>query len=202
MTLNQAAREAGKSKATILDAIRGGRLSAPKDDLGRYQIDPAELFRVWPPTGNLPADETETDRELPPADHPRPDIETALLRQQVQFLERIIHGVERERDDLRGERERLLKVIEEQAGTVKLLTHQPAPKGKATYYWWWFWVAVILTILSLAAAPFFWPVLRQAPAIHSQDEEKPPPQKQPATEPKPQAPLPPLEPWKPDDSGG
>jgi hypothetical protein len=89
LTLNQAAREAGRSKATLLETIRGGRLSAPKDELGRYQIDPAELFRVYPPTTQGPDTETATD--------PLPlTMETALLRQKVEFLERIIRGIENE----------------------------------------------------------------------------------------------------------
>lgn len=48
MTLNQAAKTCGRSKSTLLDAIRKGRMSAPKDDRGRYVIDPAELHRVFP----------------------------------------------------------------------------------------------------------------------------------------------------------
>jgi len=164
LTLNQAAREAGKSKATILDAIRGGRLSAPKDELGRYQIDPAELFRVWPPTSSLPDDETTTDRPIPPTDHLPATTEAALLRQQVQFLERIIHGVERERDDLRNERERLLKVIEEQAGTVKLLTHQPqttAQTAKTQAVRPVFWVLLALVSIAAAATWPWWAWLRE-----------------------------------------
>ena len=45
LTLNQAAKACGRSKSTLLDAIRSGRMSAPKDDRGRYAIDPAELHR-------------------------------------------------------------------------------------------------------------------------------------------------------------
>jgi len=48
LTLGQAAKECGKQKSTILDAIRNGRLSAGKDDKNQWQIDPAELFRVYP----------------------------------------------------------------------------------------------------------------------------------------------------------
>lgn len=48
LTLNQAAKACGRSKSTLLDAIRTGRMSAPKDDRGRYAIDPAELHRVFP----------------------------------------------------------------------------------------------------------------------------------------------------------
>ena len=48
LTLNQAAKACGRSKSTLLNAIRSGRMSAPKDDRGRYAIDPAELHRVFP----------------------------------------------------------------------------------------------------------------------------------------------------------
>lgn len=48
MSLNQAAKTCGRAKSTILEAIKSGRLSAPKDDKGRYEIDPSELHRVFP----------------------------------------------------------------------------------------------------------------------------------------------------------
>ena len=48
-TLNQAAKATGKSKSTISDAIKKGKVSAMKDNHGSWQIDPAELHRVYPP---------------------------------------------------------------------------------------------------------------------------------------------------------
>ena len=47
-TLGTAAKASGKSKATISKAIKSGRLSALKDKTGVYQIEPAELNRVYP----------------------------------------------------------------------------------------------------------------------------------------------------------
>lgn len=47
-TLGAAAKASRKSKATISKAIKSGRLSALKDDTGVYQIEPAELHRVYP----------------------------------------------------------------------------------------------------------------------------------------------------------
>ncbi len=49
LSLREAADEAAVSKSTILRAIRAGRLSAGRTDDGGYAIDPAELFRVYPP---------------------------------------------------------------------------------------------------------------------------------------------------------
>jgi hypothetical protein len=50
-TLGEAARASGKSKPTIAKAIRTGRLSAARGEDGTYQIDEAELHRVYPITG-------------------------------------------------------------------------------------------------------------------------------------------------------
>lgn len=130
LTLNQAAREAGKSKSTLLEAIRGGRLSATKDGQGRYQIDPAELFMVWTPTGRLPGGETATD---PPSTTQPTTLETALLRQKVEFLERILRGVEDERDDLRRRLDAESAARESAAAEIRrltlMITHQSEPKA-------------------------------------------------------------------------
>ena len=47
LTLGQAARLANTSKTTLTRAIKGGRLSATRRDDGGYEIDPAELSRVF-----------------------------------------------------------------------------------------------------------------------------------------------------------
>ena len=47
-TLGEAARASGKSKPTIAKAIKTGRVSAIRQPDGSYQIDPAELHRVYP----------------------------------------------------------------------------------------------------------------------------------------------------------
>jgi excisionase family DNA binding protein len=49
-TLGEAAKATGKSKATISKAIKSGRISAHKDEIGTFHIDPSELHRVYPPT--------------------------------------------------------------------------------------------------------------------------------------------------------
>ena len=47
-TLGEAAKSTGKSKATISKAIKNGKLSASKNMHGAFDIDPAELNRVYP----------------------------------------------------------------------------------------------------------------------------------------------------------
>jgi hypothetical protein len=64
-TLGTAAQATGTAKSTILRAIRSGRISAQRDDLGQWVIDPAELGRVFPllavPGAPPPEPRTELD---------------------------------------------------------------------------------------------------------------------------------------------
>lgn len=48
-TIKQAAEATGKTKPTILRAIQRGKISAHKDAHGEWEIDPAELHRVYEP---------------------------------------------------------------------------------------------------------------------------------------------------------
>ena len=81
-TLGTAAKAAGRTKSAIFKAIQKGRISAQKDDLGRYQIDPAELHRVYPP---LPIPEKGA--------HEHTGEETAenrVLKAKVELLEELL----------------------------------------------------------------------------------------------------------------
>src|SRR5687768_17573680 len=49
LTLADAANAAGVAKSTIWRAIKSGRISASRTVIGSYQVDAAELFRVFPP---------------------------------------------------------------------------------------------------------------------------------------------------------
>ena len=48
-SLSDAAEATGKNKTTIQRAIKSGKISAHKGASGAYEIDPAELHRVFPP---------------------------------------------------------------------------------------------------------------------------------------------------------
>lgn len=48
-TLGTAAKATGLSRTAILRAIKSSKISAQKNDLGEWDIDPAELHRVYPP---------------------------------------------------------------------------------------------------------------------------------------------------------
>lgn len=115
LTLGEASKACHISKSGLSKAIKNGRLSAYKNESGQYEIDPAELFRVFPvkPVNSEP-------------ESPSLQQEASGLQAKVNALEELLHQVKSERDDLRLQQDRLLNIIEEQAGNIKQLTYKPA----------------------------------------------------------------------------
>jgi hypothetical protein len=87
MSLGQAAKEAGVSKATISKALKSGRLSYVAKSTAGYEIDPAELFRVFPrkPLATVESERSETPVETGNSDS---RLEVQLLRERVEDLQR------------------------------------------------------------------------------------------------------------------
>jgi len=117
-TLGQAAKATGKSKAGISQAIASHRISATKDDLGRWQIDPAELHRVFPPIRQ------QVDDSEPPFT-PEQTVEIARLKATVEGLENLCAQIEGERDSLREQNTRLTALLTDERAV-------PARRGS----WW------------------------------------------------------------------
>ena len=59
-SLSNAAAACGIYKSTVLRSIKSGRLTATKDALGQWRIEPAELHRVYPAVQSNDADGTGT----------------------------------------------------------------------------------------------------------------------------------------------
>jgi hypothetical protein len=87
-TLGTAALACGANKSTILRSIKAGKIAATRDEHGAWQIEPAELHRVYPAVATQQA----------PQPSPPPDATSevvALLRQQLAEMR---ESLERERD--------------------------------------------------------------------------------------------------------
>lgn len=110
-SLTQAAKQVGKSKPTISKAIKTGRLSAQKVGNG-YEIDAAELFRVYPKVAqNVDAELTHDATRVALL-----ELEAKMLRQQL----------EREQETVADLRARLDKA------DALITDARPAPRK-------WFW---------------------------------------------------------------
>lgn len=93
-TLGTAAHAAGVSKSTLRRAIERGRLSATRREDGSYEIDPAELHRVFPrPSAATP--------EMARHDIPNG---TGGLEREVAVLREVVADLRRRLDDSEAER--------------------------------------------------------------------------------------------------
>lgn len=142
LTLGQAAKEAGVAKSTISKALASGKLSYREKNSDGYKIDPAELFRVYPRTSKNSTEELLANDWQPDYSNPETlpysakfEIQLAGLKSLLSEKDRRIADLEADRAQLRedrhrltenwqDERVRLLKLLEDQTGTVKLLTDE------------------------------------------------------------------------------
>jgi chromosome segregation ATPase len=103
-TLGQAARATGKSKPTVQRSIKIGRISAAKDALGNWQIEPAELHRVYPLLNSPERQEAgQTQHDVAPSNTPLLDAEIRRLTERLAEKERQISDLREERDRWREE---------------------------------------------------------------------------------------------------
>ena len=105
LTLGKAARETGLHKTTISRAIEDGRLSANRNEHGHYQIDPAELFRVFDPKPRDSHTTPVSDSTQPPAQHQATPRVTGTVTESY-MVERL-----RELEDELEDRDRRLKEL-------------------------------------------------------------------------------------------
>lgn len=114
-TLGQAAKATGLSKSWISKAISKGRLSAQRSENGQFQIDPAELFRVFPPATieNVDGERMETGENSK---------DYSLFSLKVEHLRELLKQVEGERDDLRGRLDKSEEARESAAAELRRLT--------------------------------------------------------------------------------
>jgi hypothetical protein len=110
-SLSEAAAAVGMYKSSVLRAIKGGKISATKDEHGEWRIEVAELHRVYPPVASNGAD--------------APDGAALALRAEVaeQRLADLKTALEEAREDLcrwRDMAERL-----------------SLPKPAEPRAWWW-----------------------------------------------------------------
>jgi hypothetical protein len=128
-SLKQAADAVGRGKPAILKAIKSGRISAKKDDNGQWQIDPAELHRVYPvtATGNSSDTAPGERQETPENSGIGPDIQS--LRERLAEKDAMIA-------DLRTERDRLLGIVETQAQQVRRQLTDQRPHRRSFWRFW------------------------------------------------------------------
>ena len=111
------------SRATLTKALSDGKISAEKTDAGHWQIDPAELARVYParPT-EKPGDRTEPEH----VSRDKPGHKTAMDHDVIARLARA-------EAELTAEREKV-KLLERHLDDVRRML--PPPDAKPRRRWW------------------------------------------------------------------
>mgnify|MGYP001343502711 CR=1 FL=1 len=113
-SLRTAAQHTGTSKSTILRAIKSGRLSATRLEDGGYEIDGAELERVYPTQQAQRSTERGADHGAPGDDAPRTTDATAALAAEISGLREILRRADATADELRQDRDRWRSMAESQ----------------------------------------------------------------------------------------
>ena len=91
-TLCQAAKACGKNKATILYAIKKGKLSATRNERAEWQIDPAELSRVYPK-------QVESVEPKPVEEA----FKIKLLEEKIKLLEQVVSDLQEDKKAARAD---------------------------------------------------------------------------------------------------
>ena len=135
-TLGQAAKEVGLAKSTVHAAIKNGKLSASKKH-GMYEIQAAELFRVWPKKSQdeepKSAGAALVQQAILEAEVSGKDREIGLLKDQVSDLKSERDLYRQRADKYERKSEQLL--LDHEQKTEAILTAKPEPKRSAITPW-------------------------------------------------------------------
>lgn len=108
-TLGQAAKATGKTKTTISNAIKKGRLSAEKNVSGHYQIEVSELHRVFDPIQTKQSTDRQKVTVVDPSIDPESLLDNRVIQQllkakdkEIELKEELINQVKSERDKIYG----------------------------------------------------------------------------------------------------
>lgn len=122
-TLGTAAKATGKAKSTILRAIKSGTISATRGYDGSYEIDPAELHRVFPATHAQNNERNDTQPNTQ---------QDETLRSRLEILQ---SERQRERDQMQATIDDLRTRLDRSDERITALLAAPKPKPRR----WWPW---------------------------------------------------------------
>lgn len=103
LSLAEATEQVGKSRSTLIRAIKAGKLSANRNEHGDYRVDPAELHRVFPDA----ARHDESDGASPSAPNDSP-----LVADLLEMVKGKDSEIAEMRDELSDTRKRLNEMRE------------------------------------------------------------------------------------------
>lgn len=124
ISLSDAAKLVGMSKNGIVKAIKNGKISGQKNIHGQWEVDPAELTRVYKPIET--AELVSANKNAPVSDS-EPN-ENMALKREVELQREQINLLRDQLADAKGREDKILKMMEEQIGTMRLISDQRETK--------------------------------------------------------------------------
>ena len=106
-TLRQAAKATGKAPNTIRNAIKNGKISAHKDELGQYAISADELHRIYPPVNEHPTDRVNLHNLDTHTEQSENTSEINALEGKIKLLESTLDDVRQDRNEWRKQAQQL-----------------------------------------------------------------------------------------------
>lgn len=137
-SLSEAAKATGKNKTTIQRAIKNGKISASKGDLGSYEIDPAELHRVFPLTVAQPDAQYRQSNVAQQVEftHSNSHLNRVVeLEKELAVAHERAIGLEAQKDQMADTISDLRKRLDSSEGRVMALLTDNKPKRSS----WWPW---------------------------------------------------------------
>ena len=120
-TLRQAAKATGKAPNTIRNAIKNGKISASKDDLGQFAISADELHRIYPPINEQRVDRVNLHSLDPHTAQVQNTSEIKALEDKVKLLEVTLEDARQDRDEWRKQAQQLALAPPENSGKGRVL---------------------------------------------------------------------------------
>jgi hypothetical protein len=130
ISLAEAAKQVGMTKAGVKKAIAKGRIKAEKNELGEWVIDASDLFRLYPP---LPTNQDKPVNDgiqsVSSNENRILEVENKLLREQIELLKDQLQKADENQA-------KTMKVLEEQVANVRLLADLREKKeGEGRGFW-------------------------------------------------------------------
>jgi len=159
-TLGTAAKACGVARSTIYRAIKSGKISADKDANGNFQIEPAELHRVFPTTEQKQSAQHEMSQRAINEKTASATGETAVLFTKISGLEALIKEKDETLKDLRNRLDQTeqarQEADQERREAQRILTDQrtkpePTPTEKKQDHQVRTWLVVFFMLVVLAA---------------------------------------------------
>jgi AcrR family transcriptional regulator len=109
--LSEAAAATGVNRSTIYRAYKSGRMSAVRLETGQIEVDPAELFRVFPPiAAQTPLSSASHPHATPVATDDN-TLHSNALEVEVKLLREMLDAMRDDRDAWREQAAKALAVL-------------------------------------------------------------------------------------------